>query len=321
MHGPLESTMPNFPSFEAIDTCSLSFTCIHPCKGEEYRRCARIVNRADRSAAAELKSKILLRERSPDNLQQDLGKYAELCCCKQSHRSTAKKFGRFDELACKWLVELTGYPNAVLTERMNASPPLRFLPYIPKWPRDDLAFALKLPLGEQDFADGTLYMVERREDPGFFKIGITKQVADLRFAFFQSSCGFEAMPVRQIRRVACVGRVERLVQAELSQYRRESTTCGNRRECRTLHSEWFEGDTDPAIRVMEKWARWTTDADPYEVSGQLKTFGVKFLCELEQKHLSPTCRNMVEASERQQAQERPLINMFHELRIGKRLLL
>jgi hypothetical protein len=125
----------------------------------------------------------------------------------------------------------------MLTERISASPPPRFLPYLPKWPEDDLTFALKLPFGEQDFTDGTLYMVQRREDPGFFKIGITKRVADLRFAFFQSSCDFEAVPVRQIRRVACVGRVERLVQVELTWYRRESTTCGNMRECRTLHSE------------------------------------------------------------------------------------
>ena len=321
MHGPLESTVSNFPSFEAIDTRSLSFTCIHPCKGEEYRRCAHIVNRADRFAAAELKANIMLREPNADNLQQNLRRYAELCCCKQSHRNTAKKLGRFNELACKWLVELTGYPNAVLTERINASPPPRFLPYMPKWPRDDLAFALKLPLGEQDFADGTLYMVERREDPGFFKIGITKQVADLRFAFFQSSCGFEPVPVRQIRRVACVGRVERLVQAELIRYRGESTTCGNRRECRTLHSEWFEGDKDPAIHIMGEWARWMTEADPYEVSGQLKTSWVKILREVEENCLQPTCKNLVKAYERAQAQENLLISMFSELRIRRKLLL
>lgn len=263
----------------------------------------------------------MVRERHLDNTRQDLRKFAELCCCKQSHRSTAKKLGRLDELACKWLVELTGHPNAVLTERVNAALPPRFLPYIPKWPRDDLASALKSPLREGDFADGTLYMVERREDPGFFKIGVTKQVADLRFAFFQSSCGFEPVPLRQIRRVACVGRVERLVQAELTQHRRESTTCRDRRECRTLHSEWFEGDTDPAICVMEKWARWMNDADPYEVEGQLKTTWVKILCELEEKHLPPTCNNIVEASERQQAQEHSLISMFRELRIGQKLLL
>ena len=176
--------MSNFPSFADIDTSSPSFTCIHTCKGEEYRRCAHVVNRADRFAAAELKSKIKLRKLDPNNLRQDLRKYAELCCCKQSHRSTAKKLGRFDELACKWLMEVAGYPNPMVAERISASPLPRFLQYTPKWPGDDLASALKLPLGEQDFADGTLYMVERREDPGFFKIGITKQVADLRFAFF-----------------------------------------------------------------------------------------------------------------------------------------
>ena len=129
------------------------------------------------------------------------------------------------------------------------------------------------------------------------------------------------MPVRQIRRVACVGRVERLVQAELAQYRRESTTCGNRRECQTLHSECFEGEKDPGIRVMEKWSRWTTDADPYDVGGQLKPFWVKFLCELEKKNLLPTCSDMIEAAERQQAAENSLITMFQELRIGRKLLL
>jgi hypothetical protein len=72
--------MLNFLPFEDIDTCSLSFTCIHPCKGEEYQRCTRIVNRADRLAAAKLKSKIMLRDRCPGNIQQDLRNYAELCC-------------------------------------------------------------------------------------------------------------------------------------------------------------------------------------------------------------------------------------------------
>ena len=77
----------------------------------------------------------------------------------------------------------------------------------------------------------------------------------------------------------------------------------------TLHSEWFEGDKDPGIRVMEKWARWM-NADTYEVVGQLNTFWVQILCELEEEHLSPTCSNIVEAPERQQAQEHSLKTCF-----------
>ena len=42
---------------------------------------------------------------------------------------------------------------------------------------------------------------------------------------------------------------------------------------------------------MEKWARWM-NADTYEVVGQLNTFWVQILCELEEEHLSPTCSNI-----------------------------
>jgi hypothetical protein len=63
-----------------------------------------------------------------------------------------------------------------------------------------------------------------------------------------------------------------------------------------------------------------TDPDPYEVVGQLRTIRIKIICELEEKHLSPTYSNLVEALERQQAQEHSLINMYRELRIARKLL-
>lgn len=65
---------------------------------------------------------------------------------------------------------------------------------VPFLPSNHLDHTFPLPLGPREFIAGTLYMVERCEDPGFFEIGYTAQIADNRIAYLQPCT---SMPCRR----------------------------------------------------------------------------------------------------------------------------
>lgn len=161
-------------------------------------------------------------------------------------------------------------------------------------------------------------MIRRLEDPGFVKIEYTRKIADERYKFFESSCGFEPLPLRQIRRVPCVRRVERLVHIELNQYRRECTTCTRRLECGAMHTEWFEIEEEKTMAVMENWALWMSDAAPYNVNCQLKNVWELCQRDIGGIGLSPTSTDVIEAWHRQQAQEDVLLAEFSRLQVGSK---
>lgn len=123
--GRMKCIMPGFLRFQDFSPYDATFTGIHSCKGEEYQRCSHIVNRQDRDTAAKLSLKIQLLE---DGLLQDLRQYAELCCCKQSHRKRARKVVRLDRMALEWLSELAGhlYQNPTTAAGLTRLP--RFSP-------------------------------------------------------------------------------------------------------------------------------------------------------------------------------------------------
>jgi hypothetical protein len=109
--------MDRFPHFDEISPSDAGFRCIHPCKGEDYQRCTRTVNEADRRTANQMKARIIFLVSPPTELLQDLLKYAELCCCKLSHRKNAKKLGRLQKAAVTWLAGLIDPPNAAVLKR------------------------------------------------------------------------------------------------------------------------------------------------------------------------------------------------------------
>lgn len=311
--------MTDFPKIHDYRPMDLSFTCIHPWKRsatEPPRRCSRVVNRSDRISADTLRSGIMVDDGRGKHIRQLLINYAELCCCKQNHRKNALKLGRCDEVASNWLLELFGHRDGGLTVVPSLPLLQRVLPYESKGRRDTLRDAFSSPLGQQESEDGTLYMIKRVEDPGFVKIGYTRNIADERYKFFESSCGFEPLPLRQIRRIPCVRRVERLVHNELNRFRRECTTCMRRLECGALHTEWFEVEGERAMAVMESWALWMSDAAPYCADGQLQEFWEQHQYKLEEIGLWPTSTNVIEAWHRQQALESSLVVEFSRLQVG-----
>ncbi|KAF2861261.1 hypothetical protein K470DRAFT_270106 [Piedraia hortae CBS 480.64] len=249
-----------FVSFSPSD---IGFTCIHPTiKGP---RCRHIINRSDRQLAAKLRTDITT-VKPNDELLPTLKLYATLCVCKQAHRRRADELGRLDQIARQWLHELGGHS-------MIPPPSLqRFIQYTPK--RSDKTFAQTMlsPLGQHESPCGNLYMFRRESDPGFLKIGYTRQVVDERLFSIEMLCGFVPQPLRQIRRVPCALRVERLIHAELGSYRRKSTSCSDSPTCGSVHSEWFEMDVEHAEQVVDALAWWAIVADPYGVDGDLKPF-------------------------------------------------
>jgi hypothetical protein len=312
--------MDRFPPFNDISPCDTGFCCIHPCIGENYRRCTRPINQADRRTADQMKARMIVLRSPPTELLKDLSKYAELCCCKNSHRKNAKKLGRLQRAAVLWLAELIGPSNAAVREAYLAlnSPP-RFLEYEPTGQRDSLGSSFLSTFGPHEFDEGTLYVIERPTDPGYVKIGYTTKVADDRFVYFETHCGFVPVPVRQLRHVPSVWRVERLVHNELSRYRRQSTTCVDNPTCGSLHSEWFQVDKEQAIEVMVRWSNWMSEADPYDVDGRLKLAWVQLYRDLASIGKLPTSAEVMAHWRQQEEEHQLLVDQFANLGLRKSL--
>lgn len=160
-------------------------------------------------------------------------------------------------------------------------------------------------------------MIERAIDPGYVKIGCTAKVADDRFAYSESSCAFVPLPVRQLRHVPSVRRVERLVHNELARYRRESTTCVDNPTCGAMHSEWFQVDREHAIEVMVRWTQWMSEADPYDVDGQLRTSWVQLFHDLVFAGKLPTNAEISGYSRKQEKEQQSLLDQFTNLGLKK----
>ena len=132
--------MDRLPHFYDISPWDIGFCCIHPCNGEDYRRCTSIVNQSDRRMGDQTKARIVLLEPPLGEPLKDVLAYAELCCCKFSRRRNAKKLGRLRRAAVTWLAELIGPLNATASEACLAlgSPP-RFFKYESIGHKDDLS--------------------------------------------------------------------------------------------------------------------------------------------------------------------------------------
>jgi hypothetical protein len=306
------------PSLEGVEV-----TYIHPCKSKGGLRCNNKPNKKDRLMAAKLRRKVLSSLANGELLVPDLRTYAELCCCLLAHRKTAIKVGTPYQVAQCWTSELAGQSNVSITVSIPAPTLPRFLSYTPREPGDNLNHVLSSTLSEDEFRPGTIYMVRRLEDPGFVKIGITYKIADYRFSFFTSACGFEPIPLRQIRHVPYVRRVERLVHTELKSYRRGCTTCINRAECETLHTECVQVKEEVAPDIMEAWARWANYADPYSVDGKLEASWMDLELEIRHRGQLPTSDKItkeLQAQQVQQAQENAFVSLFANMSLRRKLL-
>jgi T5orf172 domain len=216
---------------------------------------------------------------------------------------------------------------------LAVSKPQRFILYKSRRPNDVLGLKIPSPLTPAQSRNGTLYMIKREADPGFFKIGYTTLVADDRFAWIEKQCRYVPIPIRQIRHVPCVKRVELLVHIELMQQRRKETTCIDNPDCRATHAEWFEVDEAIAMGVMDRWAKWMVEAEPYGVDGLLTKEWVQICRNLQAIGELPTSANLLEAMRNLYEQQvsrhstasafsvgKNLVNLFSELEITTKCL-
>ena len=143
---------------------------------------------------------------------------------------------------------------------------------------------------------GYIYGFARPSSPGFLKIGVVKDTViprrlhpdpvDHRLATWQAQCGHPIVEVFR-KRIICdaAERIESLVHLALREYRRVEdppcrrcerrkraarARCGGQRSGGS-HDEWFEVDTETAMRVVDLLAAFS-DRQPYDSFGKLIDF-------------------------------------------------
>ena len=145
---------------------------------------------------------------------------------------------------------------------------------------------LKTLIGKNDFT-GVVYILTDPLSPGYLKIGQTRQHIKKRTQVQVKKCersyriqeDDQRLPFKQFHIV------EKLVHAELSNYRRVTTchTCKvpKKPDQPSDHEEWFEMEADEALKVIHRWRNWVIDGNPYNSQGRFNAYWQKELQELE----------------------------------------
>jgi hypothetical protein len=125
----------------------------------------------------------------------------------------------------------------------------------------------------RDFKTGSVYIYSRESSPGYVKIGWTSKSVEDRLAKW-SECGYTPVELFRATGVLYAQRVETLTHYELiKEWRRERRCdgCWMRKQEQIRHQEWFEVSQERAVQVLSMWAELFKKADPYELSGSLKS--------------------------------------------------
>ncbi|RYN41564.1 hypothetical protein AA0114_g10745 [Alternaria tenuissima] len=126
---------------------------------------------------------------------------------------------------------------------------------------------------KRDLETGMVYMYSRISSPGYVKIGWTARSVDKRLAQW-SECGYTPIELFRATGVPYAQRVETLTHYELiKEWRREQPCkgCLKNKGKRVRHQEWFEVSQNRAIQILSTWVELFKKANPYELSGSLKS--------------------------------------------------
>ncbi|KAJ8111738.1 hypothetical protein OPT61_g5739 [Boeremia exigua] len=109
------------------------------------------------------------------------------------------------------------------------------------------------PLTKHDRKYGFIYMFWNQQSFGMIKIGRTNNLTR-RLAEWNRQCKIDHQYCQQgvFQEIPHVPRIERLMHAELINYRRTSECDG----CGRNHKEWFDIDEAKARKVYQKWHNW-----------------------------------------------------------------
>ena len=113
---------------------------------------------------------------------------------------------------------------------------------------------------------GYIYVYTKEEDPGYVKIGYTKQRAETRLGQWSCTCGQHAIEAYVSDWMPHAKRIERLITVELqlAGSRVEEKNC---RGCCKNHKEWFSISVSRAKEVVDHWTTWMKKFQPYGEDG------------------------------------------------------
>ncbi|KAI5371787.1 hypothetical protein AA0117_g10132 [Alternaria alternata] len=165
-----------------------------------------------------------------------------------------------------------------LSKRVELSISAEFTPHIhDPTPEDTVAWKICEDLNvrnpKRDLETGMVYMYSRRSSPGYVKIGWTARSVDERLAQW-SECGYTPIELFRATGVPYAQRVETLTHYELiKEWRREQPCkgCLKNKGKSVRHQEWFEVNQNRAIQILSTWVELFKKANPYELSGSLKS--------------------------------------------------
>lgn len=139
-------------------------------------------------------------------------------------------------------------------------------------------------------------MYSRRSSPGYVKIGWTARSVDERLAQW-SECGYTPIELFRATAVPCAQRVETLTHYELiKEWRREQPCkgCLKNKGKSVRHQEWFEVSQERAIQILSTWVEFFKKANPYELSGSLKSDWREVVNEMKKNDEAVTSRKLLE---------------------------
>ncbi|KAL3451520.1 meiotically up-regulated gene 113-domain-containing protein [Aspergillus insuetus] len=136
---------------------------------------------------------------------------------------------------------------------------------------EELEKFIVAPISKAD-ADhsGHIYIYQCTGKFGYYKVGSTTDLAP-RLQTWEKQCGRELMSYfprseDDLLPIPHISRVERLIHAELAQYRRREESCKST-TCGKAHQEWFQVDEQHALRVVRKWIAWMRKEPYVQISG------------------------------------------------------
>jgi hypothetical protein len=118
---------------------------------------------------------------------------------------------------------------------------------------------------------GSIYIYTSASCPGFFKVGKTEGPPRERVKKWRK-CGLEISYLGDCheKRFKHFDIVERLVQAELYNFRRKFTCRKDKKHGKpTTHTEWFEIDGVTLLKVVKRWQKWIIEAEPFDSEGKV----------------------------------------------------
>jgi hypothetical protein len=158
---------------------------------------------------------------------------------------------------------------------------------------------------KRDLETGMVYMYSRISSPGYVKIGWTARSVDKRLAQW-SECGYTPIELFRATGVPYAQRVETLTHYELiKEWRREQPCkgCLKNKGKRVRHQEWFEVSQERAIQILSTWVELFKKANPYELSGSLKSDWREVVNGMKKNNETVTSKKLLEHYEATVAKE------------------